>query len=470
MNKKFFRTSILFFIAAFFITLTNAISYSGTGFDTAYARILQNRLNVLKVSYNLVGVSAAVNVPGQGTWFGTAGISDSNNVINPGMIFDVGSTTKNFTAALILQLAEADSLSLDDSIGTWLLQYNNINNKITIRQLLNHTSGIYNFTDNPSFSSAINANLERYWQLEEVVSNYVLTPYFVPGVSWHYSNTNFVLLAMIAKKIMNQELNVMFRERFFTPLGMNESFVQVLDSLTAPMAHNWIGSGTLYDGSGFSRIAFVTSSFGAGSVVSRPENILKWGKALYTGEIINQSSLNQMLTFVNANIAGGNGYGLGTIRFNISGKICYGHAGNAFGYSTSYMYYPADSICMSIMMNRDINTGPIAVDFMNTVLNNNPIGVNQYSSEVQKKYTLQQNYPNPFNPETKVRFNIPKEGFVKITVYDLLGKEVKVLVSNDLKAGSYVTDWNASGNPSGIYFYKLESRGYIETKKMILVK
>jgi D-alanyl-D-alanine carboxypeptidase len=465
MKKQYTKILIFFFIASSFF----GNAYAG-GFDTAYARILQNRLNYLKTAYNLVGISAAVEVPGQGKWFGTAGISDSNNVIDTAMIFDIGSITKNFMSALILQLAEEDSLGLEDSIGTWLPQYNNINNKITIRQLLQHTSGLYNFTDNPSFSSAINANLERYWQLEEVVSGYVLAPYFTPGASWHYSNTNFVLLAMIATKIMNTDLNVLFRERFFTPLNMNESFVQVLDSLTSPMAHNWIGSGTLYDGSYLSRIAFSTSSFGAGGVVSRPENLLKWGKALYTGQVLNQNSLTQMLSFVNANIAGGNGYGLGTIRFSPGGRTCWGHAGNAFGYSTSYMYYPVDSICMSIMMNRDINTGPIAIDFMNTVLNNNPIGVTSYTNEVPRKYMLQQNYPNPFNPETKIRFSLPAEGFVKLTVYDVLGKEVKVLVNRELKPGAYETDWNASGNPSGIYFYKLESKGFTQTKKMILVK
>ena len=79
-------------------------------------------------------------------------------------------------------------------------------------------------------------------------------------------------------------------------------------------------------------------------------------------------------------------------------------------------------------------------------------------------------YPNPFNPATNIKFSIPKSSFVKLVIYDLLGSEVALLVNEGLNAGSYKTDWNASGFTSGIYFYKLEAGDFIDTKKMILVK
>ncbi|MBS1515631.1 MAG: T9SS type A sorting domain-containing protein [Bacteroidetes bacterium] len=98
------------------------------------------------------------------------------------------------------------------------------------------------------------------------------------------------------------------------------------------------------------------------------------------------------------------------------------------------------------------------------------IGVNNISTDVPEKYSLHQNYPNPFNPSTKIMFDINKSGFVSLTVFDITGKEVTKLVSQNLAAGTYDYDFNAAGLPSGIYFYKLETAGYSEVKKMTLIK
>ncbi len=99
-----------------------------------------------------------------------------------------------------------------------------------------------------------------------------------------------------------------------------------------------------------------------------------------------------------------------------------------------------------------------------------PIGIQQISSEVPNGFSLSQNYPNPFNPTTNIEFSIPKSSFVKLVVYDMLGREVETLVSKDLKAGTYKADWIASKYTCSVYFYKLITEGYTETKKMILVK
>ena len=87
-----------------------------------------------------------------------------------------------------------------------------------------------------------------------------------------------------------------------------------------------------------------------------------------------------------------------------------------------------------------------------------------------EKYTLYNNYPNPFNPTTKIKFDIPKSGIVKLTVYDILGREVSRLVNSELIAGRYEMEWNAGNYASGMYFYRLETEGFVETKKMMLVK
>src|SRR4030095_5944897 len=90
------------------------------------------------------------------------------------------------------------------------------------------------------------------------------------------------------------------------------------------------------------------------------------------------------------------------------------------------------------------------------------VGINQTNSEIPQKFALLQNYPNPFNPETKIKFQIPNAGFVKLAVYDAGGKLVKILVDENLNSGTYNIGWDASAYPSGVYFYILSSGSYKE--------
>lgn len=98
------------------------------------------------------------------------------------------------------------------------------------------------------------------------------------------------------------------------------------------------------------------------------------------------------------------------------------------------------------------------------------VGINQISGEVPVEYSLYQNFPNPFNPVTKIRFSVPLSSHVNISVFDVTGGEIETLVSSDLFAGTYETDWNAENYPSGVYYYKLSAGNFSQTKKMVLVK
>lgn len=98
------------------------------------------------------------------------------------------------------------------------------------------------------------------------------------------------------------------------------------------------------------------------------------------------------------------------------------------------------------------------------------VGINIISTEVPEVFTLYQNYPNPFNPVTHFEFRIAEFGFVRLTVFDVLGKEVQILVNKEMQQGSYETEWDASAYPSGVYYYKLEAGAFSETKKMVLIK
>ena len=133
----------------------------------------------------------------------------------------------------------------------------------------------------------------------------------------------------------------------------------------------------------------------------------------------------------------------------------------------------------------DENTGWGAASFglIIKTTNGGLIAVNPISTEIPKSFSLYQNYPNPFNPSTKIKFDIPNSPFegrrsaseegkgdVKLVIYDALGKEVSVLVNEQLKPGTYEVEWNAQNYPSGVYFYRIVSGEFILTRKMVLIK
>ncbi len=120
----------------------------------------------------------------------------------------------------------------------------------------------------------------------------------------------------------------------------------------------------------------------------------------------------------------------------------------------------------------DLNTGYMVSDTgrVYKTTTGGVIGINPISTEIPNDFSLEQNYPNPFNPTTNIKFALPKAAFVRLAVYDMLGREVESLVSQQLTPGTYVVDWNASKFSSGIYLYKLTTNDFNMVKKMSLIK
>jgi D-alanyl-D-alanine carboxypeptidase len=474
----FFTKRKLFLASALLFSL---ISITGKvfSFDSTYAARLQSALDYQRTINNFPGLSAAVIVPGQGIWTGTSGISDSTaGALTPEMVFGIGSITKNFTAAAILKLQEEGLLSIDDSLHKYLPRYNNIDTNIKIRELLQHTSGIYNYTDNPAWLNAINSNLDSMWLPENTVANYVLAPYFAHGASWRYSNTNYLLLGLIIKRVTGLPVSSYMRQKFFTPLQFTDIALYPEEPVNGYLVHNWVdlnGDGILDDASFIPTTAIYSSSTADGGLMTSPLTVAKWANILFKGGVLNQQSLQQMTTFRNVSFGSTNGYGLGTMRYNVQGRPIWGHGGNIFGFASIMMYSPSDSIAVAIITNRDISTTVFGLPFMSAVIVNRPVGIEPISNEVPGSFELKQNYPNPFNPETKIDFKIAEEGFVTLKIYDALGKEVRTLVSENLKVGNYSVKWEGKNNyteivAGGVYFYKLSTGRYSQAKKMLLLK
>lgn len=321
------------------------------------------------------GISLAVITPDGQIWTGVSGVSHGTVPITPDMLFSIGSATKTFTAATILQLAEEGVLSLEDSLYEWLPDYANVDNTITIRQLLNHTGGIYNFTDHPEIWADVFADLFRTWTMEEVLENYILEPYFPKGTSWHYSNTGYLLLRLIIREATGDDISAQYRARLLVLNGLDGMFTAVEESPTGTVANGWFdldGDGEYEDFSNVPATAFYSAI--GGGVFATAEDLALWGKAMYRDRtVLSPEYFDQMMDFVVP--APGEpliyGYGLGVCWFSpelFNNLTAYGHGGNPLGYAAGCFYLQDYDICIGILDNTEEGeTMPVINDILEIV-------------------------------------------------------------------------------------------------------
>ncbi|UCH63766.1 MAG: beta-lactamase family protein [Fidelibacterota bacterium] len=324
-----------------------------------FARGLQNALDFAVKSSNGTGVSAAIVIQGQGAWTGASGYSDSATQITPNMLFDIGSIGKNYLAALVLQLAEEQALSLDDPISRWLPDYPHIDNTVTIRQLLNHTSGIFDWVEHPRSPFRIpfeDIDFEEASSPEEMLTSLVDEPYFSPGRGWHYSTTNYILLRMIVERVTQSSISEELQLRFLGPLDLSHTVV--LDSGIRPgrdfnAAHAWWdvdGDGILDDISSRSTTWMTTRS--PAMMYATAEDLARWSQAFHSGELLSQASIDRMVDFhYPATGEPYSGFGLGTGVFRLWGLEFWGHLGWQYGYTAAMLYLPGNSTSFAVLAN-----------------------------------------------------------------------------------------------------------------------
>ncbi|MEI7485675.1 MAG: T9SS type A sorting domain-containing protein [Ignavibacteriota bacterium] len=127
-------------------------------------------------------------------------------------------------------------------------------------------------------------------------------------------------------------------------------------------------------------------------------------------------------------------------------------------------------LLLPVLLHAQFSGGNGRGDYMLQSLANPLTGSENVSTTVPGAYSLEQNFPNPFNPTTNINFSVAKTGFVKIVVFDVLGREVQTLVNEKMNAGSYEVSFNGSSLYSGIYFYKISAGEFSQVKKMVLIK
>jgi D-alanyl-D-alanine carboxypeptidase len=439
---------------------------------------LQDKLESLQKEKSLFGISAAVMLGDQLIWSGTAGYSNptTHDTVTVEMNGSIGSNTKMMTSSIILQLVEEGKLSLDDTIDKWITPSYKINGEITVRQLLNHTSGIADYTTE-AWVDSFRTNPSKVWTVEELIDAFVGAPNFEPGSSWKYSNTGFLLLGEIIEQIENKTYREILYERIINPLQLNTMYTPIEDEPTGPVMTPWFDiddDGEQDNLEEYSLMAMHTSGGAAGYVYSTPAHLAMFLNKLFSEEVINQSSLEEMITPVPARST--YDYGLGLVKYKIFDKPYYGHTGQYMGYLSFSAYEPESQLSVAIIMNLTF-ADIYGVGQEITELAYNEIITSTEKENLLNEFLLSQNYPNPFNPSTKINYTIPtvetpyKTSLqTKLIVYDILGREVATLVNAELQPGKYEAQFNAINISSGVYFYKLSHGDFFQTKKMLLVK
>jgi D-alanyl-D-alanine carboxypeptidase len=319
---------------------------------------LQKVLDQGLKKYDARGVSAAVIFPDHEVWIGTSGISHETVSIEPGMLFGIGSITKNVVAALTLQLVEEGVLSLDDPLSKWLPSYPHVDSAITLRQLLNHTSGIYMFWSNQKIWDDLKEDRSKIWTPEEILT-YIKEPYFPPGGGWRYSNTNYLLLAMIIEKATDSKLSTEFKQRFWQPLGITNAYLSIQEDIPENRAHvfgdNFNKDGSWQDLTFLPRASHDSIIFGSAGLFMTAEELAKWCHSLFEGKVLKQQSMDQMLQFVDIGFGPKKrGYGLGVqlfLRRMGSGETAVGHSGGEIGASAFMVHLPEHHVSVVVMIN-----------------------------------------------------------------------------------------------------------------------
>jgi D-alanyl-D-alanine carboxypeptidase len=248
------------------------------------------------------GMLLGVTVPGQGRYLGVAGTAGVNDPtpLDPAMKFRVGSITKTFTATAVLQLVDECRLGLDDTIARWQPNVTNAD-QITVRQLLDHTSGIADYDESNEFGDAVSANPLREWEPQELVDfGAALGPLFPPGTAWEYSNTNYIILGLIVETITGQPLEQVIAQRVFAPLGLDDTSFPTTPAMPAPTTQ---GAEVVVDANGdlvSEQIVTLSPSatWAAGAIISTLADLEVWAQALAEGTLLSPGVQAERLTFV----------------------------------------------------------------------------------------------------------------------------------------------------------------------------
>ncbi|MCX6239260.1 MAG: serine hydrolase [Bacteroidia bacterium] len=343
-------------------TIFTAILLSGLSFGTVYAQNfdkpkLDRLFDVLAQKEKAMG-SLTLSKNGNVIYsraIGYSSITDNGKKPSTTLTeYRIGSISKMFTATMIFQLVEEGKLKLTTTLDSYFPKLPNAS-KITIGNLLNHRSGLHNFTDDAEYATWMTQPKTQDEMLAVISKNKVD---FQPNEKAAYSNANFVILGYIIEKITKQSYSINLRQRITSKIGLSKTYYGGKINTNNNECYSFQFAGS------WKQMPETDMSIpgGAGSIVSTPTDLTKFIEALFSLKLVSQKSLDQMKTITE-------GYGMGMFQIPFNTKKAYGHNGGIDGFGSNLAYFPEDSLAVAYCTNgmvfpmNDILIGVLSIYF-----------------------------------------------------------------------------------------------------------
>lgn len=313
------------------------------------------------------GIGAGLARSGMKPIFAAWGVDGRNPDVpmTPTGTFRIGSVTKTFTSAVVLDLVDRGDLTLDQTVERWFPDYPHAA-QISVRSLLTHMAGTADMTTD-AFSDYIGlllADLGRRFTPDEVIELMAaLDPYAHPGTAYRYSNTDYQLLGRLAERVRGLLYGELLG-RFTTRLGLDDTTYD--DGVSADLKHGWFDIGTIgtanatpqrdQDANDFPNAALITTAYAAGGMTSSLTDLLGWGDALYLGDALSASMRERLLASPSVqDPVSGRWHGFGVVGYGTRSRAgswpAYGHAGNIVGSSAFVASFPGSRTTVAIHAN-----------------------------------------------------------------------------------------------------------------------
>jgi D-alanyl-D-alanine carboxypeptidase len=367
--KKLFSL-LLVFVAAAVAPAGIKLQTASPGGDAELYRLskaVEAKLGELHKAAEFPGVTVGFALPDGRSASVSAGLADleRKTPLVPKDRMLAGSIGKTFAAAVTLQLVAEGKLNLDDPLEKWFGRepwFARLPNArdITLRMLMNHTSGIPEHVLDEKFIEALRANPDRVWRPEELIA-YVFDkkPLFAAGKGWSYADTNYILVGMVFERVSGKKLYSEVARRILKPLALSDTIPSdrralpgVITGYSRPDSPFKFTGRVIVDGK---FVANPQMEWTGGGFASTAGDLARWAKALYEGRVLGKRELEQMLAGVDATGGRGAGgsYGLAVQIRNSEWGRSYGHGGWFPGYLSEMEYFPEKRIAVAIQFNTD---------------------------------------------------------------------------------------------------------------------
>jgi CubicO group peptidase (beta-lactamase class C family) len=442
-------------------------------------------------SENIPGATGLIfKSDGEIIWSGKYGLRNLEHQlpVEDSTLFLMASISKTFVATAIMQLWQSGLINLDGNINDYLpagftvVNPNRPNNAITVKMLMLHTSSLrdnwdilwplWGFGDYPL---SVDSFLINYFTPGGSYYSSANFYNYSPGSTWNYSNSGSCLLGLIVKNITGKNFDEYIKDSVFTPLSMNSStwFLEGMDTnkIATPYENNppqaMCHIGMAYWPIGQLRTSIVELYNFALAYLN--DGICN------NQRILDSTTVAYILSYHGVSTPWGTQGLIWGKDSDVYNNI-WGHSGAFVGTQTGMYICVEENWGILFFINRGddpyYSPGffPVLAQMANYAHLYGVVGVEEQISIVPAEFLLSQNYPNPFNPNTQIKYSIPKSSQVTLKIFNTLGEELKTLVNDEKPIGTYEVNWNAANLPSGVYFYQIKARSFVQTKKMVLMK